>query len=66
MEETNKISLSSIDNERMQSIDLTEIYAYGTKKVLVSEKEESKCNNITKRYKHDYLWWCYNRKHKRT
>ena len=55
MEETNKISLSSIDNEKMQSIDLTEIYAYGTKKVLVSEKEESKCNNITKRYKHDYL-----------
>ena len=35
----------------MQSIDLIETYAYGTSKVLVSEKEESKPNNIIKRYK---------------
>ena len=35
----------------MQSIDSIEAYAYGTSKVLVSEKEEIKSNNITKRYK---------------
>ena len=37
----------------MQSIDSMETYAYGTNKVLVSEKEEFKCNNIIKRYKDD-------------
>ena len=35
----------------MQSIDLVEANAYGTTKDLISEKEESKCNNIVKRYK---------------
>ena len=35
----------------MQSIDLIEIYICGTSKDLVSEKEEIKCNNITKQYK---------------
>ena len=35
----------------MQSIDLIETYAYGTSKDLVSEKEEIKCNSITKRKK---------------
>ena len=35
----------------MQSIDSIEIYAYETSKVLVSEKEEIKCNNIIKRCK---------------
>ena len=35
----------------MQSIDLIEIYAYGTSKDLVSDKEETKCKNIIKRYK---------------
>ena len=35
----------------MQSINLIEIYAYGTNKVLVSKKEEIKCNNIIKGYK---------------
>ena len=35
----------------MQSIDLTETYAYGTSKDLVSEKEEIECNSIIKRYK---------------
>ena len=34
----------------MQSIGLIEIYAFGTGKDLVSEKEEIKCNNIN-RYK---------------
>ena len=32
----------------MQSIDSIEIYAYGTSKDLVSEKEEIKCNYIIK------------------
>ena len=44
-EEINKIALSSNDDKRMQSIDLIETYAYGMSKVLVSEKEEIKCNN---------------------
>ena len=50
-EEINKVALSSGDNERMQSIDSIETYAYGISKVLVSEKEEIKCNNIIKQYK---------------
>ena len=37
----------------MQSIDSIETYAYGTSKSIVSEKEESKCNIITKRCKND-------------
>ena len=40
----NKIALSSNDDKRMQSIDLIEIYAYGTSKDIVSEKEETKYN----------------------
>ena len=35
----------------MQSIDLVETNAYETTKDLISEKQESKCNNIIKRYK---------------
>ena len=35
----------------MQSIESIEIYAYGTSKDLVSEKEEIRCNDIIKRYK---------------
>ena len=50
-EEINKVALSSGDNKRMQSIDSIETYAYGISKVLVSEKEEIKCNNIIKQYK---------------
>ena len=45
-EEINKITLSSNDDKRMQSISLIEIYAYETSKYLVSDKEEIKCNNI--------------------
>ena len=37
----------------MQSIGSIETYAYGTRKDLVSEKEEIKCNNIIKRTKND-------------
>ena len=47
----NKTSLSSIDDKRMQSIDLIESYAYGTSNDLVSEEEEIKYNNIIERYK---------------
>ena len=50
-EEINKIALSSNDDKRMQSIDLIETYAYGTRKDLVNDKEEIKCNNIIKQYK---------------
>ena len=32
----------------MQSIDSIQTYAYGTSKDVVSEKEETKCNNIIK------------------
>ena len=35
----------------MKSIDSTEIYAYGTCKDLVSEKEENKWSNIINLYK---------------
>ena len=37
----------------MQSIDSIETYTYGTSKYLVSEKEETKCNNVIKQYKND-------------
>ena len=39
-EEINKIALCSNDDKRMQATDLIEMYAYGTSKDLVSEKEE--------------------------
>ena len=52
-EEINKTALSSNDEKRMQSIDLKETYAYGTSKDLLSEKEVTTCNNITKRFKND-------------
>ena len=54
-EEINKITLNSIDDKLMQSIDLIETYAYGTSKDLVSEREEIKWKwkNIIKRYKID-------------
>ena len=38
-------------NDKIQSIGLIKTYAYGTRKDLVNEKEEIKCNNIIKRYK---------------
>ena len=43
--------LSSNDDKTMQSIDSIGTYAYGTCKDLVSEKEETKCNDTIKRYK---------------
>ena len=50
-EEINNIALSSNDDKIMQSIDSMETYAYGTSKILVKEKEEIKCSNISKQYK---------------
>ena len=35
----------------MKLIDSIETYAYGTKKDLVSDKEEIKCNNVIKQYR---------------
>ena len=35
----------------MPSIDLIETYAYGMSEVLVSGREEIKCNKVTKQYK---------------
>ena len=54
-EEVNKIALIAKDDKRMQSIDSTETYAYGTRKHLVCKKENIKCNNLIKQYKNDYL-----------
>ena len=34
----------------MQPIDLTETYAYGTSKDLVSDKEKIKCMSLIKRF----------------
>ena len=45
-EEINKIALSSNNDKRIQSIDSTATYAYGTNKDLMSKTEEIKCNNI--------------------
>ena len=47
-EEINQIALSSNYDKTMQSIDSIETYLYGTRKDLVSEKEDIKCNNIIK------------------
>ena len=50
-EEINKISLSSNVDERIQSIDSMDTYAYGTSKDLVIKKKEIKCNSVIKQYK---------------
>ena len=47
--EINKISVSSINDKRIESIDSVETYVYGTSKYLVCKKEEIKCNNILKK-----------------
>ena len=44
------VALGANDDERIQSIDLIETYAYGMNKDLVCKKEEIKCNNIIKQY----------------
>ena len=52
-EEINKIVVCSNDDKRMQSINLIEKYVCGMSKILASEQELIKCNNIMKRYKND-------------
>ena len=47
-EQVNKIALSSHDDKRMKSADSIETYAFGTRKDLVSEKEEINFNSATK------------------
>ena len=50
----------------MQSTDSIKIYAYGTSKDVVIEKEEVNCNNIAKRYKTGWLWLLCKKKYKIT
>ena len=50
-EQINEIALSSNDDKRMQSFDL--IGTYATRKDLVTDKEETKHNNVIKWYKND-------------
>ena len=47
----NKIALSSNDDKRMSSIGSIQTYACGTRKDLLSEKEEIKCSKIIKQNK---------------
>ena len=49
----------------MQSIDLIETYAYGTRKDLICKKEKIK-RNIIKQYKNVQLPLYYKRTHKNT
>ena len=44
-EEINNTALSSNHDKIMKSNDLIEIYTYETRKDLVTEKQEIKCNN---------------------
>ena len=48
-----KITLSSNDDKRIQSIDSAETYAYWSWKDLTDKKEEIKCDNIITTQK----WW---------
>ena len=49
----------------MESTDSIETYTYRTRKDLVNEKEEIKCNNIIKRYKKWLTLMMLQKKHKR-
>ena len=49
-EEINKIDLVLNDDNRMQSIDSIQTYAYGTSEDLANETEEIKCDNIMKKW----------------
>ena len=50
----------------MQSIDLIEIYAYGTSRDQVCKKGETKLNSIIKQHKNVWLWLYYKIRHQRT
>ena len=47
-----KCNVFTEDNQQLQSTDSIEIYSYRMNKDLVYKKEEIKCNNIIKQYKH--------------
>ena len=49
----------------MESTDSIETYTYRTRKDLVNEKEEIKCNNIIKRYKKWLTLMMLQKKHER-
>ena len=49
----NKIALNLNHDKRIETIYSIEIYGFETKKDLMREKEEIKCNNIIKQYKKD-------------
>ena len=49
------IALSSNGDKRKLSIDSIETYAYETREDLVSEKEEIKYNNITKKKQNNII-----------
>ena len=66
IKEINKIALWSNDNERMQSIDSIETYAYGTSKNVVFKKKEIKSSNITKQFKNIQFWLYHKGRHKKT
>ena len=46
IEKNNKITFSSNDDKRIQSIDSKETYAFGTRKYLICKKEKIKCDDI--------------------
>ena len=63
-EEINKIALSSNDVKRMQWFFSIKTYVYGTNKGL-TQKEEAKCNNMTKQCKKMINFDVVIKKHKR-
>ena len=52
MQACNQIALSSNDVKRMGSIYLIKTYAYGMNEDAICAKEEIKCSNTIKQYKH--------------
>ena len=52
-EEVMKIAFVSNDDQRIQSINLIEIYAYGTSKDIVWKKEEIQCKYKIKHSKNN-------------
>ena len=52
-EKVNKIELSTDNDKRIQSIDSTETYTYGTSKDKIRRNGKNKCKNIIKQYKND-------------
>ena len=52
MQGCNQIVLSSNDFKRIESIDLIKTYAYGMNEDAICAKEEIKCSNTIKKYKH--------------